>query len=113
LLGFAIFGFVLDDPVVQRHLAQNLPRLDMQALRNARGTAGVIAFVGLPVTGWFWVDALRCSIRKVWGLPEYPGALVIRVLLDLLARVGSACCWPPPSRWCSRRRRWRAGRSTP
>jgi membrane protein len=83
LLAFAIFGFVLDDPAVlhsvQRYLAQNLPRLDVQALRDARGTAGVIAFVGLPITGWFWVDALRSSIREVWGLPEYPGALVVRV----------------------------------
>ncbi len=92
LLGFAIFGFLLDDPAVlhsvQRYLVQNLPSLDVQALRHARGTAGVIAFVGLPVTGWFWVDALRSSIRKVWGLPEYPGALVVRVLFDLLVLAG-------------------------
>jgi membrane protein len=92
LLGFAIFGFVLDDPAVlrsvQRYLAQNLPRLDVQALRNARGTAGVIAFIGLPITGWFWVDALRSSIRKVWGLPEYPGNFFVRVFVDLLVLVG-------------------------
>jgi membrane protein len=92
LLGFAVFGFLLDDPAVlhsvQRYLVQNLPSLDVQALRHARGTAGVIAFVGLPVTGWFWVDALRSSIRKVWGLPEYPGALVVRVFFDLLVLVG-------------------------
>jgi membrane protein len=92
LLAFAIFGFVLDDPavlrLVQRYLTQNLPRLDVQALRNARGTAGVIAFIGLPITGWFWVDALRSSIRKVWELHEYPGNFFVRVLLDLLVLVG-------------------------
>jgi membrane protein len=92
LLGFAVFGFILDDPVVlrsvQRYLAQNLPSLDTQALRHARGTVGVIAFVGLPITGWFWVDALRSSIRKVWGLPEYPGAICVRVLVDLLVLAG-------------------------
>jgi membrane protein len=92
LLGFSIFGFVLDDPAVersvQRYLAQNLPRLDVQALRNARGTAGVIAFIGLPVTGWFWVDALRSTIRKVWRLPEYPGNFFVRLLIDLLVLVG-------------------------
>jgi membrane protein len=92
LLGFAIFGFLLDDPAVlhsvQRYLAQNLPSLDVQALRHARGTAGVIAFVGLPVTGWFWVDALRSSIRKIWELPEYPGALYLRVFVDLLVLAG-------------------------
>jgi membrane protein len=92
LLGFAVFGFLLDDPAVlrsvQRYLAQNLPSLDTQALRHARGTIGVIAFVGLPVSGWFWVDALRSSIRKVWGLPEYPGAIYVRVLIDLLVLAG-------------------------
>ena len=92
LLGFAVFGFVLDDPavqqVVQRYFAQNLPSLDVQAVRTARSTAGVIAFLGLPVTGWFWVDAMRSSIRKVWELPEYPGTLVVRLLIDLLVLIG-------------------------
>ena len=92
LLGFAIFGFVLDDPAVlrsvQRYLVQNLPSLDVRALHHARGTAGVIAFVGLPVTGWFWADALRSSIRKVWGLPEYPGAFLLRVFVDLIVLAG-------------------------
>jgi membrane protein len=92
LLGVAIFGFVLDNPAVlhsvQRYVAQNVPRLDVQAVRNARGTAGVIAFVGLPITGWFWVDVLRSSIRKVWRLPEYPGNFFVRVFVDLLVLVG-------------------------
>lgn len=92
LLGFAAFGFVLDDPAVvhsvQRYLAQNLPRLDVQALRDARGTVGLVAFIGLPVTGWFWVDALRSSIRRVWWLPEYPGSFLVRLLVDLLVLLG-------------------------
>ncbi len=44
LLGFAVFGFVLDDPAVlrsvQRYLAENLPRVDVRSLREARGTVG-------------------------------------------------------------------------
>jgi membrane protein len=92
LLGFAIFGFVLDDPAVlrsvQRYLAQDLPRLDLQALREAQGAAGVIAFIGLPISGWFWVDALRSSIRAIWRLPEYPGPFLLRLLVDLLVLVG-------------------------
>ena len=92
LVAYAVFGFMLDDPkvqqVVQRYLAENLPTLDVQALRTSRGTVGVIAFLGLPVTGWFWADAMRSSIRKVWGLPEYPGALVVRLLIDLLVLIG-------------------------
>jgi membrane protein len=74
--------------LVQRYLTLNLPRLDVAALRHARGTAGIVAFVGLPVTGWFWVDALRSSIRRVWQLPEYPGAVLMRIVIDLLVLVG-------------------------
>jgi membrane protein len=92
LLAFAVFGFVLDDPAVQRpverYVAENLPHVDVQTLLNARNTAGVIAFVGLPVTGWFWADVLRSSIRRIWRLPEYPGRLVTRVLIDLLVLTG-------------------------
>ncbi|GAB1691003.1 YihY/virulence factor BrkB family protein [Krasilnikovia sp. M28-CT-15] len=92
LLGFAAFGFVLDKPGVQqqlqRYLAENLPSLDVQQLRVARSTVGLLAFLGLPVTGWFWIDAVRSSVRKVWRLPEYPGALVPRLLIDLVALIG-------------------------
>jgi membrane protein len=92
LLSFAIFGFVLDDPAVlrsvQSYLGQDLPRLDLQTLRSAQRTVGVIAFIGLPVSGWFWVDALRSSIRAIWRLPEFPGAFVVRLVVDLLVLVG-------------------------
>jgi membrane protein len=92
LLCFAVFGFVLDDPVVLRsvrdYLAENLPRVDVQALRDARGTVGVIGFIVLPISGWFWVNALRSSIRAIWRLPEYPGTFLVRVLFDLLVLVG-------------------------
>ena len=92
LLGFAAFGFVLDDPAVlrtvERYVAENVPQLDVKRLRDARDTIGIIAFIGLPITGWFWIDSLRSSIRKMWGLPEYPGNLVIRVLVDLFALAG-------------------------
>ncbi|AGZ44065.1 YihY/virulence factor BrkB family protein [Actinoplanes friuliensis] len=87
LLGFAVFAFALDDPAVlqsvERYAAENLPHVDLQQLRAARNTAGVIAFLGLPISGWFWVDVLRSSIRKMWGLTEYPGKLLLRVLVDM------------------------------
>lgn len=92
LLGFATLGYVLDDPVVlrsvQRYLAENLPRLDVQALREARHTAGVVALIGLPLTGVLWVDSLRSSIRAIWRLDEYPGSYLIRHLIDLLVLAG-------------------------
>lgn len=92
LLGFAIFGLVLDQPSVlrsvQRYLAQNTPGINVQTLRRARGTAGMVAFIGLPIAGWFWVDALRSSIRAIWRLPEYPGKFFVRVLVDLVVLAG-------------------------
>lgn len=92
LLAFAVFGFVLDDPAVlrsvERYTAENLPNIDVQALRSARNTAGIIAFIGLPITGWFWADVLRSSIRKIWRLPEYPGKLIFRVLIDFCVLAG-------------------------
>ncbi|MDP9848258.1 YihY/virulence factor BrkB family protein [Streptosporangium lutulentum] len=92
LLGFAIIGQVLDDPevlrTVQGYLAENLPRLDVQALQDARSTAGAIAFVGLPLTGLFWMDALRSAIRAIWRIEEYPGRFFVRQLIDLGVMAG-------------------------
>jgi membrane protein len=92
LLGFAILGHLLDDPTVlravQAYLSQNLPSLDAQALREARGTAGLVAFVVLPVAGLFWVDSLRSSIRAIWRLPQYPGNFFLRQLIDLAVLAG-------------------------
>jgi membrane protein len=92
LLAFAVFAAVLDNPAVlrtvERYAAENLPYVDVQTLRSARNTAGLIAFIGLPITGWFWADVLRSSIRKVWQLPEYPGRIAVRVLVDLLVLAG-------------------------
>jgi membrane protein len=87
LVGFAILGYVLDNPAVlqsvQGLLSQNLPRLDAQALGDARDTAGLVALVVLLVAGLFWVDALRSSIRAIWRLEEYPGNFFLRQLIDL------------------------------
>ncbi|MET8047276.1 MULTISPECIES: YihY/virulence factor BrkB family protein [unclassified Streptosporangium] len=92
LLGFAIIGQVLDDPevvhTVQGYLSENFPRLDVQALQDARSTAGAIAFVGLPITGLFWMDALRSAIRATWRIEEYPGRLVVRQIIDLGVMAG-------------------------
>jgi membrane protein len=57
-------------------------------LREARGTAGVLAFVVLPVAGLFWVDSLRSSIRAIWRLPQYPGNFFLRQLIDLAVLAG-------------------------
>ncbi|MEU4829479.1 YhjD/YihY/BrkB family envelope integrity protein [Streptosporangium sp. NPDC023615] len=91
LLGFVIIGHVMDTPAVisqvENYLSETLPRLDVQALRDARDTAGLIAFFGLPLTGLFWIDSMRSSIRAVWGLVQYPGNFFLRWLIDLVVMV--------------------------
>ncbi|MEU4410037.1 YihY/virulence factor BrkB family protein [Streptosporangium sp. NPDC023963] len=92
LLGFAVIGQVLDDPqvvhAVEGYLSENFPRLDVRALQSARATAGAIAFVGLPLTGLFWMDALRSAIRAIWRIEEYPGRFVMRQVIDLGVMAG-------------------------
>ncbi|GAA3412001.1 YihY/virulence factor BrkB family protein [Streptosporangium vulgare] len=87
LLAFVIMGHVLDTPAalaqVEGYLSDTFPRLDVQALRDARDTAGVIASFGLPLTGLFWIDSMRSSMRAVWGLEQYPGNFFLRWLIDL------------------------------
>ncbi|MBB2912512.1 membrane protein [Streptosporangium becharense] len=92
LLGFAIIGQFLHVPevliTVQAYLTENFPRLDVQALQDASGAAGAIAFVGLPITGLFWMDTLRSAIRAIWRIEEYPGRFLVRQLIDLGVMAG-------------------------
>ena len=92
LLAFALLGSILDDPAVlatvQEYLSQNLPRLDATALRDARGTASLVAFLVLPIAGLFWVDSLRSSIRAIWRLAQYPGNFFVRQLIDFAILAG-------------------------
>ncbi|TDD13389.1 YihY/virulence factor BrkB family protein [Nonomuraea diastatica] len=87
LLGFAILGRVLDHPAppaeVQWYLSDTFPRLDVQALRDAGGKAGLVACVVLPLTGLFWMDTLRSTTRAIWRLEEYPGNFFLRQVIDL------------------------------
>jgi membrane protein len=92
LLGFAVLGYIVDEPVVdqevQRFLDEHLPRMDTEGLRAARGAAGLIALVSLPLIGLLWVDTLRSSIRAVWQIEEYPGRFAIRWAMNLFALAG-------------------------
>ncbi|WP_239675905.1 YihY/virulence factor BrkB family protein [Natronosporangium hydrolyticum] len=92
LLGFAALGYVVDDPgvqgAVQRFLDENLPRVDTDAVRDAREATGLIAFASLLVIGLLWVDSLRSSVRAIWRIEEYPGGFFRRWFIDGLALVG-------------------------
>jgi membrane protein len=73
---------------MQERLPQIVPRLDLAALRDARGLAWIAGLIVLPVSGVFWVDALRSAMRAIWDLPQYPGNFFARQLIDLLVLGG-------------------------
>jgi membrane protein len=92
VLGFAALGFVLEKPgvlaTVNHYLSANLPRLDVGAIRADRNSIGLLGFLVLPVSGLFWVDATRSSIRAIWRLDEYPGRFFRRRAIDLSIFLG-------------------------
>jgi membrane protein len=92
LLGFAILGSIVDSPdllaAMQDRLPRIVPRLDLASLREARGLAWIAGLIVLPISGVFWIDALRSAMRAVWGLPQYPGNFFVRQLIDLLVLAG-------------------------
>jgi membrane protein len=92
LLGFAMIGYIVDSPAlvaaVQGRLPQMVPRLDIAASRDAWDAAWFAGLIVLPVSGVFWVDALRSAMRAIWGLPPYPDNFFLRQLIDLLVLAG-------------------------
>ena len=88
LLSFAAFGFVLDDPVVLRdvqgYLAENLPRVDVLALRHARRTVGT-----WPPPPEAWADRLIEAINEAADSePDPEQRSKLRRLAGAVAEVG-------------------------
>jgi membrane protein len=73
---------------MQERIPQIVPRLDLLALHDARGWAWIAGLIVLPISGVFWIDALRSAMRAIWGLPQYPGNFFARQLVDLLVLAG-------------------------
>jgi membrane protein len=88
VVGYAVLGFLVEHRVdlradVDEFLQENLPVLDITQVAGARGAAGVLGLVGLVLTGVAWVEALRSSQRLIWGMPQQPGSVWKRRLLDV------------------------------
>ncbi|WP_305785014.1 YihY/virulence factor BrkB family protein [Symbioplanes lichenis] len=93
LIGYSVFGFLIDSNVglfdiVQRFLRENLPFLDIQAILDSGKTVGIVGLVGLVFTGIGWIEAIRSSQRLIWRLNEQPGYIGVRQAVDLLVLVG-------------------------
>jgi membrane protein len=73
---------------VQGYLANSLPRVDILALRDARGAIGVVAFVGLPISGWLSVDAFTLVDPQDLATARVPGSFFVRLFFDLVVLAG-------------------------
>lgn len=75
---------------VNEFLAENLPVLEVRQISAGAGTAGALGLAGLVLAGLAWVEAMRSSQRRIWGLEQAPGNPLLRRGLDLLVMVGLA-----------------------
>jgi membrane protein len=94
LVGYAAFGFVLNDrgvnEAVVTFLTDNLPFVDIKSVEEAVNGVqttgrpiGIIGLIGLVFTGIGWIEALRSSQRAVHGFKQQPGNLVVRRIIDI------------------------------
>ena len=100
LLGVAIVGFALhSDPSLQhslyQHVAERFPGRIGSTLHDAiqtaidnRSSVGVIALLGVLLTGLGWVANLRAAIDAVWGLGERKTGFLQASLSNLLVLTG-------------------------
>ena len=85
--------FVLADDAIltvkiQEFLDHNLPGLPVDSIANSRSTAGILGLIGLFYAGLGWVDAMRSSIRTLWGRNQQPGNYLIRKISDAGVLIG-------------------------
>jgi len=93
ILGYALGTYSELEGTVAAYLDRNLPQLEVEQIRQPRGTFAVIGFVGLVLIGVRWVEGLRSSQRLIWGLDQQPGNPVVRRLVDLGMLAGLGLLW--------------------
>lgn len=89
-LAFAVLGYLVGAfpeiyVEVREAIADALPgltgdqpgQINIDQLAEARESAGLIGLVGLLWIGTAWVDALRESLRLIWGQPAVPAQNVV------------------------------------
>lgn len=62
-------------------------QIDIQSVIDAKAGAGLIGLLGLAYAGLGWLDALRDSLRRVFGTDDVALGLVKKKLVDLLVLV--------------------------
>lgn len=64
--------------------------INLDSIANQSGTIGLIALVGLVISGTGWVGAMRQSLRHMWGAEDLKVNFAVSKLIDigLLAALG-------------------------
>ncbi len=93
LLAYSILGFALAGDThllhtVNDYLAENLPFLKTDDIRNSRRTVAVVSVIGFLFTGVAWIDGMRSSQRAIWQLDQQPGNPFVRWAIDFAALIG-------------------------
>jgi membrane protein len=92
LVAYWAFGFLLNRnealrEAVEDFLNQNLPFLQLQQIQESSGTIGIVGLLTLAVTGIGWVEAIRSSQRALYDVPQQPGNLIVRRILDMVVLI--------------------------
>jgi membrane protein len=96
-LAFALVGYLSDFyPSVQDEVTKAIEeafpnligpepgQIDLQDVIDAKTSAGIIGLVGLLYAGLGWLDALRDSLRRVYGVEDIKIGWVKKKLVDVL-----------------------------
>ena len=100
-LGFACLGYVIEwfpeaDDDIQRGIADALPglvgsdpgQINVDQIADAKTGVGLLGLAGMFWVGTAWVDALRESVRSMFGQdPEGGGNLLVKKLQDVVVLV--------------------------
>lgn len=64
--------------------------INVESISQQSGTIGLIALVGLVVSGTGWIAAMRSSLRRMWGAEDLKVNFAVNKLIDIgmLAALG-------------------------
>lgn len=99
-LGFSLLGYVSDIyPDAQERVTEAVEgafpslvgtgpgQIDIQDVIDAKAGAGLIALLGLAYAGLGWLDALRDSLRRVFGTDDLSIGFLKKKLVDVAVLV--------------------------
>lgn len=92
LLALSVLGYVLrgDPDLMDRvttYLDNNIPTLQADQIADARLSLGVLAVLGVLLTGLNWVSAVRGAVRAIWLQEDELEHAIMGKLADVVVMV--------------------------